>query len=112
MLACGRRCALPQKLTVSVLAGAWAVRPGALVPRTTPAVIALAATSNNWAIRAMGRAWGRLHRLAYVIAALGVTHFFMAVKSWPPRPIVYAVIIAVLLGYRLVVWIRGQRRAA
>jgi methionine sulfoxide reductase heme-binding subunit len=75
-------------------------------------LIALAATSNNRAIRAMGRAWGQLHRLVYVIAILGVTHFFMAVKSWPPRPFVYATLIAVLLTYRLVRYVRDQRRAA
>lgn len=75
-------------------------------------LIALAVTSNNRMIRAMGRAWGQLHRLVYLIAVLGVTHFFMAVKSWPPRPFVYATIIAVLLGYRLVRFIRDQRRVA
>jgi methionine sulfoxide reductase heme-binding subunit len=75
-------------------------------------LIALAATSNNWAIRAMGRAWGKLHKLVYLIAILGVTHFFMAVKSWPPRPFIYATLIAVLLAYRLVRYVRDQRRAA
>ena len=75
-------------------------------------LIALAATSNNWAIRRMGRAWGQLHKLAYVIAVLGITHFFMAVKSWPPRPFVYATLIAVLLAYRLLRYVRDQRRAA
>ena len=74
-------------------------------------LIALAVTSNNRAIRAMGRAWGQLHKLVYLIAVLGTVHFFMAVKSWPPQPFVYAVIIAVLLGYRLVRYIRDQRRA-
>lgn len=74
-------------------------------------LIALAVTSNNRAIRAMGRAWGQLHRLVYLIAVLGVTHFFMAVKSWPPKPFVYATIIAVLLAYRLVRYVRDQRRA-
>lgn len=75
-------------------------------------LIALAVTSNNRAIRAMGRAWGQLHRLVYLVAVLGVVHFFMAVKSWPPRPFVYASIIAVLLGYRLLLLVRNQRRAA
>ncbi|MGV3552287.1 protein-methionine-sulfoxide reductase heme-binding subunit MsrQ [Rhizobium sp.] len=75
-------------------------------------LIALALTSNNWAIRAMGRGWSRLHRLVYPIAVLGVVHFFMAVKSWPPRPFVYAVIISVLLGYRLLRLLRNQRRAS
>lgn len=75
-------------------------------------LIALAVTSNNRAIRAMGRGWSRLHRLAYLVAALGTIHFFMAVKSWPPRPFVYAGIFAALLGYRLVRYMRDQRRAA
>jgi sulfoxide reductase heme-binding subunit YedZ len=74
-------------------------------------LIALAVTSNNTAIRAMGRAWGRLHMLVYLIAVLGVTHFFMAVKSWPPRPFVYASIIAALLAYRLVKWARDRQPA-
>jgi sulfoxide reductase heme-binding subunit YedZ len=65
-------------------------------------LIALAVTSNTWSIRRLGRLWGRLHMLIYLIATLGVIHFFMAVKSWPPRPFVYATIIAVLLGYRAV----------
>jgi sulfoxide reductase heme-binding subunit YedZ len=72
-------------------------------------LIALAVTSNTWSIRRMGRAWGRLHLLVYPIAILGVTHFIMAVKSWPPRPLVYIAIIAVLLGYRLVKYLASQR---
>ncbi|MBL0372236.1 protein-methionine-sulfoxide reductase heme-binding subunit MsrQ [Rhizobium sp. KVB221] len=75
-------------------------------------LIALAATSNTWSIRTLGRGWGRLHKLVYLIATLGVVHFFMAVKSWPPRPFVYATIIGVLLGYRLVKLLLDQRRAA
>jgi len=75
-------------------------------------LIALAATSSNRAIRALGRGWALLHKLVYVVATLGVIHFFMAVKSWPPRPSVYATIIGVLLAYRLFVWVRDQRRAA
>lgn len=75
-------------------------------------LIALAATSSNWAIRAMGRAWARLHRLVYLVAILGPIHFFMAVKSWPPRPFIYASLLGLLLAYRLFRTIRDQRRAA
>ena len=73
-------------------------------------LIALAVTSNNRSIRALGRWWGRLHRLVYLIATLGVIHFFMAVKSWPPRPFFYAAAIGLLLGYRLVRLLLDQRR--
>jgi sulfoxide reductase heme-binding subunit YedZ len=75
-------------------------------------LIALAATSSNRAIRAMGRAWTRLHWLVYLVAILGPIHFFMSVKSWPPRPFVYASLLALLLAYRLYRSIRDQRRAA
>ena len=74
-------------------------------------LIALAVTSNNWSIQKLGRIWGRLHMLVYLIATLGVIHFFMAVKSWPPRPFVYATIIGTLLAYRLVRFGLDQRRA-
>jgi len=75
-------------------------------------LVALAATSNNWSIRNLRRWWGRLHRLVYLVAALGVVHFFMAVKSWPPRPFFYAAAIGILLAYRLVRFGLNQRSAA
>jgi sulfoxide reductase heme-binding subunit YedZ len=75
-------------------------------------LIALAATSNNWSIQKLGSWWGRLHRLVYLIATLGVIHFFMAVKSWPPRPFIYATVNGVLLAYRLVKFLLDQRRMA
>lgn len=73
-------------------------------------LIALAATSNNWSIRRLRGWWGKLHRLVYLIATLGVVHFFMAVKSWPPRPFFYAAAIGVLLVYRLARLLLDQRR--
>lgn len=66
-------------------------------------LVPLALTSNNAAIRRMGgQAWARLHRLVYPAAIGAALHFILVVKSWPPEPLVYATIVAVLLGYRLV----------
>ena len=66
-------------------------------------LVPLALTSNNAAIRRMGgQAWARLHRLVYVAAIGAALHFILVVKSWPMEPLVYAAIVAVLLGYRLV----------
>jgi len=66
-------------------------------------LVPLALTSNNAAIRRMGgQAWARLHRLVYVAAIGAALHFILVVKSWPPEPLVYAAIVAALLGYRLV----------
>jgi len=66
-------------------------------------LVPLAVTSNNAAIRRMGgQAWARLHRLVYAAAIGAALHFVLVVKSWPPEPLVYAAIVAGLLGYRLV----------
>ncbi|MFI5011689.1 MAG: protein-methionine-sulfoxide reductase heme-binding subunit MsrQ [Hyphomicrobiales bacterium] len=65
-------------------------------------LVPLAITSNNAAIRRIGaKVWSRLHRLVYLAAILAVTHFLMSVKSWPIEPVVYALLVAILLGYRL-----------
>lgn len=75
------------------------------------AMVPLAVTSNNLSVRKMGAAaWRRLHRLAYVAAAAGAAHYLLLVKAWPTEPIVYAVIVAALLGIRA--WWAGQKRLA
>ena len=64
----------------------------------------LAATSFNAAIKALGvKRWQLLHKLVYVIASLGLLHFFWmrASKNNFAEVFVYAVIIALLLGWRV-----------
>lgn len=64
----------------------------------------LAATSFNRAIRWLGAArWQALHRLVYVVAVLGLLHFFWmrAAKSRLDEVVVYAGILGLLLGWRL-----------
>jgi len=65
-------------------------------------LIPLACTSTNRMMRRLGRRWLKLHRLIYVIAILGVWHFYWQVKRDVREPLIYAGILAVLLGYRLV----------
>lgn len=65
-------------------------------------LVPLAATSNNASIRRLGsEAWNRLHKLVYVAAAGAAVHYVLLVKSWPKEPLIYAAIVAGLLGYRL-----------
>jgi methionine sulfoxide reductase heme-binding subunit len=64
-------------------------------------LIPLAATSTARAQRRLGRRWTRLHRLIYVIAILGVCHFWWQVKKDIREPLLYAGGLAILLGYRL-----------
>jgi sulfoxide reductase heme-binding subunit YedZ len=72
----------------------------------------LAATSFNAAIKAMGaKRWQWLHKLVYLIAALGLLHFFWmrAGKNNFTEVFVYAAIIAALLGWRVPQFLRKKR---
>lgn len=62
----------------------------------------LAATSTNGMMRHLGRRWTQLHRLVYVIATLGVWHFYWQVKRDVREPLIYAGMLALLLLYRAV----------
>ena len=70
-------------------------------------LIPLAITSTNKMMRRLGRRWQKLHRLVYVIAVLGVWHFYWQVKRDVREPLIYAAILAALLGYR---WLKSRRR--
>lgn len=71
-------------------------------------LIPLAATSTNAMIRRLGaKRWQQLHRLVYLIGIGGVVHFLWLVKSDIREPLVYGVILALLLGFRL--WDKTRR---
>jgi len=63
-------------------------------------MVPLAVTSNRWSIRKLGPTWNRLHKLIYVVAAAGALHFIIGVKGWPAEPVIYAAIVAILIGWR------------
>ena len=68
-------------------------------------MLPLALTSFNAAIRAMGgRKWQILHKLVYVVSLLALLHFYLkkAAKNDVSEVMVYAVILALLLGWRAV----------
>jgi sulfoxide reductase heme-binding subunit YedZ len=76
-------------------------------------MVPLAATSFNRAIKALGAArWKALHKSVYAIVLLGLLHFFWmrAAKQNFGEWTVYAVLVAVLLGWRLR-GLRGHRPA-
>lgn len=65
-------------------------------------LIPLAITSTNgWIKRLGGKRWAKLHKLTYVAAFLGVIHFWMIVKSDIFYPAVFAVILLLLMIYRV-----------
>lgn len=68
-------------------------------------MLPLALTSFNAAIRALGgRKWQLLHKLVYAVSLLGLLHFYLkkAAKNDVSEVMVYAVILALLLGWRVV----------
>ena len=91
-------------------------RPFALVGFAALLLMApLAATSFNRAIRALGaKRWQALHRLVYAVALLAILHFFWmrSAKHNYAEVAVYAAILAVLLGWRLVAHLRRRPVAA
>ncbi|UCD70168.1 MAG: sulfoxide reductase heme-binding subunit YedZ [Betaproteobacteria bacterium] len=73
-------------------------------------LLPLAATSTNAMVRRLGATrWQLLHRLVYLTATLGVVHFWWLVKKDIREPAVFAMILIMLLGARLVT--RWRKRA-
>jgi sulfoxide reductase heme-binding subunit YedZ len=64
-------------------------------------LVPLAVTSTNGMMRRLGRRWTRLHLLVYVIAGLGVWHFWWQVKQDIREPLLYVAIFAVLMAFRV-----------
>jgi len=74
-------------------------------------MIPLALTSTRTMIRRLGgRKWNLLHRLVYITAICGAIHYLWLVKVVTPPQIIYAAIIAMLLGYRLVAAAAASRK--
>ncbi len=64
--------------------------------------IPLAVTSSNAIIKKLGaKLWQRIHYLVYLIAILGVVHYWWLVKKDLTQPIIYACVFGVLLGLRI-----------
>ncbi len=73
-------------------------------------MIPLAVTSTAGSIRRLGgRRWQLLHRLIYLTGVAGVVHYWWKVKADTRQPAIYAAVLAVLLGSRLISW--GVERA-
>ena len=65
-------------------------------------LVPLAVTSNQASLRRLGRRWRTLHKLVYLIVALGILHFLWLVKADYLEPGIYATLAAILLLQRVV----------
>lgn len=77
-------------------------------------MVPLALTSNRYSIRRLGKRWMSLHKLIYLVAIAGILHYWWhkAGKNALQEPMIYAAIIATLLGIRVVYWWLGKRRSS
>jgi sulfoxide reductase heme-binding subunit YedZ len=73
-------------------------------------LIALATTSTAGVRRRLGKTWQKLHNWVYAAAVLGVWHYWWQVKLDASDPLIYALILSGLLGYRI--WHRRARSPA
>jgi sulfoxide reductase heme-binding subunit YedZ len=66
-------------------------------------MVPLAITSTNSMVKRLGgKRWSRLHQLVYVAAMAGVLHYYLLVKADTRIPIGFGIVLAILLGYRIV----------
>jgi DMSO/TMAO reductase YedYZ heme-binding membrane subunit len=74
-------------------------------------MIPLAITSTNGMVKAMGaKKWKRLHQLVYFVAIAAAIHFWMNGKVVGSGQKIFAGVVAVLLGSRIVLWQSAQMR--
>ncbi|MFQ5745129.1 MAG: sulfite oxidase heme-binding subunit YedZ [Acidobacteriota bacterium] len=68
-------------------------------------LVPLAATSTTRMVKRLGgRNWRWLHKLVYVVGVLGVVHYLWLAKKGVNDPFLYAGVLVILLGIRLVAW--------
>ncbi|SFZ86846.1 sulfoxide reductase heme-binding subunit YedZ [Devosia enhydra] len=92
----------------------WAALGGELAGRATLWIatvsalllLALALTSFDRVIRAMGRRWKQLHGLVYLAALLAVLHFMLSPGSLQGPPFLMAGLYVWLMGWR---WLERRR---
>src|SRR5215472_1164400 len=73
-------------------------------------MLPLAVTSTTgWIRRLGGKRWQALHRLVYASALAAVVHYYWLVKSDIRLPLLYGSLVAILLLFRAVVWLRTSR---
>jgi len=72
-------------------------------------MIPLALTSTKGWIRRLGRKWQGLHRLIYICGICAAIHYLWKVKVIIGSPVYYATIIGLLLGFRVLWFLRASK---
>lgn len=72
-------------------------------------ILSLALTSPKWAKKRMGKNWKKLHRYIYLAAGAAIIHYYWQLKGNLAEPLFYLVIISLLLGFRVLVWVKNRQ---
>ncbi|MEQ1885203.1 MAG: protein-methionine-sulfoxide reductase heme-binding subunit MsrQ [Bryobacteraceae bacterium] len=76
-------------------------------------MLPLAITSTAGMVRRMGaKNWQRLHRLVYFSTLAGIIHYYWLVKSDVREPFMYLGILAVLMLFRVRMWLTKEKKSA
>lgn len=94
---------LDQSLSVSEIINDIVKRPYITVGFSALILmLPLALTSNRFSIKRLGRQWKHLHQLIYIIAVAAILHYLWLVKADILEPVVYALLVIMLLGWRAI----------
>ncbi|MDO9140659.1 MAG: protein-methionine-sulfoxide reductase heme-binding subunit MsrQ [Methylobacter sp.] len=72
-------------------------------------IFGLALTSSKWAKKRMGKNWKKFHRFIYIAAIAAIIHYFWQLKGNLAEPLFYSLIIFLLLGFRVLVWLKNRK---
>jgi sulfoxide reductase heme-binding subunit YedZ len=72
-------------------------------------IFALAITSPNLAKKRLGKNWKKLHRYIYLAAGAAMLHYFWQLKGNLAEPAFYLLLILLLLGFRILVWLKNRQ---
>jgi sulfoxide reductase heme-binding subunit YedZ len=72
-------------------------------------IVLLAITSPKAAKKRMGKAWKKLHRFIYPAAIAVIIHYFWQLKGNLLEPVFYAILIVILLAFRVAVWYKNRQ---
>jgi sulfoxide reductase heme-binding subunit YedZ len=72
-------------------------------------ILLLALTSSKWSKKLLGKNWKKLHRYIYYAAGAAILHYFWQLKGNLVEPLFYLIIIALLLGFRVLVWLTNRQ---
>jgi len=93
---------LDQRLLMSAILEDIVERPFITIGFTALLLLlSMAGTSTLAMRRRLGRRWQQLHNSIYIVGMLGVWHYWWQVKLDVREPLIYASVLAALLGYRL-----------